>query len=782
MNVPPPPPLSSNSPAHHSRYTPAASPVPPRPPPPPSSNSSRPHFEQPLAAPRPQRLDPELPANMARTLDEQMSPRGPSPGPVYGQRINPNPGFAMPIPSFSDRGPSPLPPPQGSDWSPWTIPRSSSPSSAVPPASTHRSPSPNTLSSQMGNMSLSTPAPRQRSPTGTQDGGPPSLTAPLPTISSLIAGLSTGQNPSAPPASRIAWARDVLTLAERMFASSASSPDAVNQAGLTDPPSGAVNVSDPELLRLVDVAVPLILQLSSPQPSPPTNQTPPYVAEALYWRASLAASGAYPQHVQPNPRTAFRDFEKAARAGFHKAWFRLGRDYEGFNDHAHAKDCFERGVKWGEESCLYRMGMAHLLGQLGLPASPETALPLLQRAATLATTTVPQPAYVFALVLLGEFAPAPLPPSAFYGLFPPGPQSQSPSPLELEARRHLERAAYLHFAPAQYKLGHAYEFAEPPFAFDPLLSVQYYSLASQQGEVEADMALSKWFLCGAEGAFDKDESLAYVFAEKAARKGLPSAEFAMGYYAEVGVGGEKNIDIARKWYHRAAQHGNSDASDRLAALSQPAPQSLSRQEHDHLTENTLVRKRTQAKNRSDARGPNSAVPRPAMNGQQVVANVRKNSVRRPAGNAPGSSYNRSPRMPAMPPVRENSFGSAPDPGRGREGRQAASEYHPIPQQAPQQAPSHGRRPSASPHGELRARPDQARYTLTDSPSPRPPQGSPSQRPHQQALPGPHPSAQGRPGNASSHSGSVPAPRKGPATFQEMGFQSAKLEDKECIIM
>ena len=121
---------------------------------------------------------------------------------------------------------------------------------------------------------------------------------------------------------------------------------------------------------------------------------------------------------------------------------------------------------------------------------------------------------------------------------------------QLEARKHLERAAYLNFSPAQYKLGHAYEFAEPPFTFDALLSVQYYSLASQQGEVEADMALSKWFLCGAEGAFDKDESLAYTFAEKAARKGLPSAEFALGYYAEVGVGGPKDIDTARRWYQR----------------------------------------------------------------------------------------------------------------------------------------------------------------------------------------------------------------------------------------
>jgi hypothetical protein len=209
--------------------------------------------------------------------------------------------------------------------------------------------SPNALASQFGTMSVSSPLP---SPSATE-GGPPPLTAPLPTISSLIAGLSTGQSASAPPGARLAWARDVLTLAERMYPAPNASKDIMTQSGPADPPTGPMNVSDPEHLRLIDVAVPLVLQLAAPQPPPPSNQTPPHVAEALFWRASLAASGAYPQHVQPNPRSAFRDFEKAARAGFYKAWFRLGRDYEGFNDNAHAKDCFERGAKWGDESCLY---------------------------------------------------------------------------------------------------------------------------------------------------------------------------------------------------------------------------------------------------------------------------------------------------------------------------------------------------------------------------------------------------------------------------------------------
>ncbi len=192
------------------------------------------------------------------------------------------------------------------------------------------------------------------------------------------------------------------------------------------------------------------------------------------------------------------------------------------------------------------MGMAHLLGQLGLPASPQTALPLLQRAATLSSLETPQPAYVYALLLLNEFNLVSVPPALLQPLIPAG------SSAPLEARTHLERSAYLHFPPAQYKLAHAYEFAQYPWQFDALQSVEWYSKASQAGEVEADMALSKWFLCGSEGAFEKDEGLAWVFAERAANQGLPSAEFAMGYYAEVGVGGPIDVVKAIDWYRKAS--------------------------------------------------------------------------------------------------------------------------------------------------------------------------------------------------------------------------------------
>ena len=148
--------------------------------------------------------------------------------------------------------------------------------------------------------------------------------------------------------------------------------------------------------------------------------------------------------------------------------------------------------------------------------------------------------------------------------------------------------------------GHAYEFELPPFPFYALVSVQYYSLASQQRGSRGQHGL-----CGAEGAFDKDKNLAFTFSKKVARKGLPSTEFAMGYHEEVGVGGSKDVYAVRMWYQLVSRarttrrdadhnpdarlhHGNTHAVERLAALSQRSSRSLSRQEHDTITEPKLA--------------------------------------------------------------------------------------------------------------------------------------------------------------------------------------------------
>ncbi|KAG5642031.1 hypothetical protein DXG03_003757 [Asterophora parasitica] len=225
------------------------------------------------------------------------------------------------------------------------------------------------------------------------------------------------------------------------------------------------------------------------------------------------------------------------------------------------------------------MGMAYLFKfaspSLGLQADPVAALPLLHRVATVATVATPQHAFIFGRLLLSKLPPdeirAPLPSNALAHFVPAG------STVVLEGWKYMERAAHLGHELSQFLVGEAYRTAQPPFLVqDPLLSIHYYSLASQQGKMEADMGLSIWFLHGSPGedGLEKDPVLAFMFAKKAAKKGLPMAELTMGFCAEEGIGCPKSLQTTIEWYKKAKEHGNSVAAERLNALSQSSPNAL----------------------------------------------------------------------------------------------------------------------------------------------------------------------------------------------------------------
>ncbi|KAL3901033.1 MAG: hypothetical protein SGCHY_000911 [Lobulomycetales sp.] len=86
---------------------------------------------------------------------------------------------------------------------------------------------------------------------------------------------------------------------------------------------------------------------------------------------------------------------------------------------------------------------------------------------------------------------------------------------------------------------------------------------------EKELALSGWYLTGAEGLLQQNSTEAYLWSRKAADKGLSDAEYAVGYYEENGIGVQgKTYEDARKWYLRAAAQGNRRATDRLRAMQQ----------------------------------------------------------------------------------------------------------------------------------------------------------------------------------------------------------------------
>lgn len=352
---------------------------------------------------------------------------------------------------------------------------------------------------------------------------------------------------------KLRWSVQVLKFVERMRASETEIDESVQ--------------------IWIEEAITEIVQCAShPQPKP----------EALYARGDLLASGAFPTYVSKDLRSAFSDFERSARMGWAPSWFRIGRDYEMLGDIARARAAYGRGVNLSDVGCMYRIGMAKMLGQLEVPEDMPGGASLLQAAADASTVDTPHPAYVYGLILTGELPSVPIPLEYFASPEHPSPTYETLMPL---GREYLQRAAYLNLPAAQSKCGWCYEHAQLSFPFDPLMSVQYYSAASQGGEPEADMALSKWFLCGAEGCFDKNESLAWTFAERAAKHRIPTAEFAMGYYLEVGIGTKIDLVAARAWYARAAAQGNTDAAQRLAALESSQSEALSRAQHQaHLNE------------------------------------------------------------------------------------------------------------------------------------------------------------------------------------------------------
>ena len=164
------------------------------------------------------------------------------------------------------------------------------------------------------------------------------------------------------------------------------------------------------------------------------------------------------------------------------------------------------------------------------------------------------------------------------------PQVQVPEvylPPDLDAgRMYIEQSAFLGFAKAQVKLGAAYELCSLGCEFSPTLSLHYNRLAARQGEAEAELAISKWYLCGYESLFERSDQLAYEYAQRAALSGLSTAEFALGYFNEIGVEVPVDLEKARDWYTKAAKRGNQDAIARLADLS--LHRSLSKKEHENV--------------------------------------------------------------------------------------------------------------------------------------------------------------------------------------------------------
>ncbi|KAH8688868.1 hypothetical protein BGW36DRAFT_434156 [Talaromyces proteolyticus] len=607
--------------------------------------------------------------------------------------------------------------------------------------------------------------------------------------------------------------------------------------------------NDPEMqlawaqdsLSYVEIAMQNELRMSQTQPARPQT---PQVERQLRNDALNIVSFLAEQHhphaefikgmwlefgkfgMRVDKKEAFRSYSRAADKGYARAEYRMGMQFESSNEPAKAIRHYEKGVAMHDSASYYRLGMMILLGQHGQRQDYEKGLEYIRLAAQTCDENAPQGAYVYGMLLSREL-----------------PQVSVPDhylPIDINgARVNIEKAAYHGFAKAQVKMGAAYELGQLGCDFNPALSLHYNALAARQGEAEAEMAISKWFLCGHEGLFEKNDEIAFTYAQRAAQSGLPTAEFALGYFYEVGIHVPVDIQEARRWYAKAAASGNKDAAGRIDSISRS--KTLSRKDHEQVA---IARIKSQygsagrprpsyggAAQASTMAPPQETLEMPdpsrmrisddgygapyGSNGQgygrggypspQMAADPRPSSAFGINPNIHSPPY--GPGSPGYNRVPSAGSGQGPSPGPGpmgyRQGGPGSNSpsMQPGPVDIGYSAPDPGRRRLQRPDPQGLGRPqDVPSRKRTPEPGRPSPGGYPA-RNQQMPAPGggpgrPSPASTPRPGGgpanapAKPNSGaSTPAskpasgglPGKGPKTFEEMGVPQGK-HDSECVVM
>ncbi|KAG4284114.1 hypothetical protein FPRO06_08493 [Fusarium proliferatum] len=266
-------------------------------------------------------------------------------------------------------------------------------------------------------------------------------------------------------------------------------------------------------------------------------------------------------------KEAFTQYQSAAKLGHPAAAYRtavcceIGHEEGGGTrkDPMKAIQWYKRAATLGDPPAMYKVGMILLKGLLGQPKNPREAVGWLKRAAERADGENPHALHELGLLY----------------------ESAQPNDAiirdEAYAYSLFLQAADLGYKFSQYRLGCAFEYGLLGCPIDPRQSIQWYSKAATQEEHQAELALSGWYLTGSEGVLGQNDTEAYLWARKAAIAGLAKAEYAMGYFTEVGIGVPPNLEDAKRWYWRAAAQDFPKARERLEDLKRGAGKNGARQ-------------------------------------------------------------------------------------------------------------------------------------------------------------------------------------------------------------
>ncbi|OZJ04680.1 hypothetical protein BZG36_02545 [Bifiguratus adelaidae] len=275
-------------------------------------------------------------------------------------------------------------------------------------------------------------------------------------------------------------------------------------------------------------------------------------SQSQYYLANLYASGMLSKKGKNEFDKAFPLYVQATKHHHPDAAYRAAKCYEdglgARKDSSKAVQFYRKASTLNHPGAMYRLGIAELNGELGISKNPRDGVKWLKRAAEAAT-----PEYPHALHELAQ-------------LHERGVENVVFVDHEYSVSLYGQ-AAELGYAPSAFRLGECYEYGKLGCPQDPALSIHYYTVAARQGHREACFALTAWYLVGSPNVLPQNDHEAYLWALKAAEQELPKAEYAIGYFSEVGIGCPKDWNVAMTWYKKAAEHGEKRAIARLEGKS-----------------------------------------------------------------------------------------------------------------------------------------------------------------------------------------------------------------------
>ncbi|WUR04638.1 TPR repeat protein [Vairimorpha necatrix] len=256
--------------------------------------------------------------------------------------------------------------------------------------------------------------------------------------------------------------------------------------------------------------------------------------------------------IPRNIKFAFNYYVVAAKQNNKYGTYRLAQAYEKemgkSNGYSKAIYFYRCAAKLG---CVYGMhtyGSILLSGDLNTTKEFQTGLFYLKLASHKADRSYPFPFYDLGQVYESDYNSTEIDPDDEY------------------AFKMYERGARLGCPNSQYRLGKAFELGQLSKKPCMRLALEYYKDASDNGHMDAQYLLSKFFFTGVDHTLSANFDQSFKYALLCGIRGHPEGAFTVAEFYEKGYGRRRNNLLSLWWYTISFKFGNTNSDVKINKL------------------------------------------------------------------------------------------------------------------------------------------------------------------------------------------------------------------------